>query len=234
MHISKDQLSQYINSKLPIYLDLLQTMVSINSFTQNQEGVNRLGEFTSNVFSPLGFKSRFIPSTYSNFGNHLLLQHESSHRVDQSLDSVYPTLILVSHLDTVFSSEDEKSNDFNWRPMGDYIYGPGTVDIKGGTMMIYIIMDVLLTHYPQIMNSVNWLIALDASEESLSDDFAHRILENDLSNPLACLIFEGGTPLTETFPIVVARKGRASFKITAKGRSAHAGNYHHKGANAII
>jgi glutamate carboxypeptidase len=47
-------------------------------------------------------------------------------------------------------------------------------------------------------------------------------------------VFEGGTPVDGAFSLVVARKGRATYRLLAEGRSAHAGNYHHLGANAIV
>ncbi len=54
------------------------------------------------------------------------------------------------------------------------------------------------------------------------------------SDVLACLIFEGGTPHQNGYPIVTSRKGRAEYLISVEGRGAHAGNYHKQGANAIV
>jgi glutamate carboxypeptidase len=54
------------------------------------------------------------------------------------------------------------------------------------------------------------------------------------ANTLACLVFEGGTTAGEYFPLVTARKGRAAYSVAVEGKSAHAGNYHANGANAIV
>jgi glutamate carboxypeptidase len=51
---------------------------------------------------------------------------------------------------------------------------------------------------------------------------------------LACLIFEGGTPNQNGYPVVTSRKGRVEYLVTVEGRGAHAGNYHKQGANAIV
>jgi glutamate carboxypeptidase len=219
----------YFNHHLPGYLDILRQMVEINSFTANSAGVNRLSEYTASVFSNLGLQPEFIPSINPKFGKHLFLQPES-----QDTDPL-PTIAMISHLDTVFPPEEEQLNDFIWRVEGERAYGPGTVDIKGGTVMIYIVLDGLRLFAPEVFKRVRWLICLDASEETLSEDFGKLCLERlpDAST-LACLVFEGGTPNPNAFPIVTARKGRAEFRITAEGRGAHAGNYHKQGANAIV
>ena len=61
-------------------------------------------------------------------------------------------LALVAHLDTVFSPEEEKANEFIFRQEGDKIYGPGTVDIKGGTVMAFIVLDAIQKFYPQVFD----------------------------------------------------------------------------------
>ena len=50
------QLEDYLQKNLPNYLDFLQEMVSINSFTANAVGVNALGDLTAERFADLGFK----------------------------------------------------------------------------------------------------------------------------------------------------------------------------------
>jgi glutamate carboxypeptidase len=96
------------------------------------------------------------------------------------------------------------------------------------------VLDTIQKFYPQLFNRINWVICLDASEETMSDDFGEFCKARIPSNALACLIFEGGTPNQNGFPIVTARKGRAEFRVRADGRGAHAGNYHKQGANAIV
>jgi glutamate carboxypeptidase len=219
----------YFDQQLPRYLDILRQMVEINTFTANAAGVNRLSEYTASVFSSLGLQPEFIPSVNPKFGKHLFLQPEY-----QPGDHL-PTIAMISHLDTVFPPEEEQMNDFIWRVEGERAYGPGTVDIKGGTLMIYMLLDGLRVFAPEVFHDVRWLVCLDASEETLSEDFGRLCLDRlPDDSTLACLVFEGGTPNSNAFPIVTARKGRAEFRITSEGRGAHAGNYHKQGANAII
>lgn len=224
-------LQDYLQENLPIYLDTLHRMVDINSFTSNAHGVNHLGSLTADLFARLGFQPEFIQSTNPNFGKHLFLTRKAP---QASRTNSPKTIAMVSHLDTVFPPEEEIQNNFFWRQNGDRLYGPGTVDIKGGTVMMYMVLDALQTFAPHIFNSVDWQVALDASEEALSDDFGNLCLQRFPKDTLACLVFEGGTPNNKAFSLVVARKGRATFRVSVEGRSAHAGNNHHLGANAIL
>jgi len=228
MNKSRMDYRAYLTDRLPATLELLRQMVEINSFTANSAGVTRLAEFTAQAFAGLGFTPEYVPSVNPAFGQHLFL-------CNQPPDFNGPSVALISHLDTVFSPEEEIDNDFCWRVEGDKIYGPGTEDIKGGTAMIYMVLDTLHAFHPDLFQGVRWLICLDASEETLSDDFGQLCIERlPEASTLACLVFESGTPNPTSWPLVVARKGRAEFRVTTQGRGAHAGNYHHLGANALV
>lgn len=218
-------IESFLTKKLPGYLSILQFMVEINSFTANSAGVNQLGNYSADIFSHLGFDVTPLPSVNPKYGKHVFLR--KSGKTNHSI-------ALISHLDTVFPPEEEKQNNFTWRIEGDRAYGPGSVDIKGGTLMIYMVLDALRQFYPQVFEEITWLIALDATEEVLSDDFGQNLLNLLNDRTLACLVFEGGTPLAEKYPLVTARKGKANFRVEVEGRSAHAGNRHAQGANAIV
>jgi len=217
----------YIQANLPDYLNLHRQMVSINSFTANAEGVNALGNLTAALFAGLGLKAERVDSTNPSYGSHLFLTRNTPAEYGSSI-------ALISHLDTVFPPGEEIANDFIWRQEGDRIYGPGTVDIKGGTVMIYMLLDVISRFFPELYEKVSWHVGLNATEEVLSEEFSQACLMRFPSGTRACLVFEGGASSADSYPLVTARKGRATFRVVAEGRSAHAGNYHHLGANAIL
>jgi glutamate carboxypeptidase len=218
-------LKTFIESRLPPAFDLLRRMVEINTFTANPAGVNALGQLTADIFGEHGFSAETVQSSRGHYGRHLFLTRKGS-----GSESVG----LVSHLDTVFSPEEELENQFHWRQEGDRIYGPGTVDIKGGTIVILLILEALQACAPEIYERVNWKVFLDGAEEDMSEDFAAECLRRLDAGSRACLVFEGGTPAANAMTLVTARKGRASFILRAGGRGAHAGNYHALGANAIV
>lgn len=221
----RHDLEQFFRQHQRRYLDLLKEMVDINSFTENPPGINKLGEMTAVAFEPLGFEPTFVPSVHSHYGSHLFL--ERSGRSEKVLG-------LISHLDTVYTEEEEQTNNFAWREDGDRIYGPGTIDIKGGTVMIYMVLEALKELAPDVLDAIHWNVMLDASEEDDARDFGELCLGYLEDNGVAGLVFESGKVTDKDFLIVVARKGRAVVKIKSFGRSSHAGTFHPKGANAIL
>jgi glutamate carboxypeptidase len=218
-------LTTYLEAQLPAALELLREMVAINSFTGNPEGVNRLGRLTAERFAPLGFQGAFVPSTNPGWGNHLVLT-----RPGPSGKSI----AMVSHLDTVFPPEEEARNNFRWQHEGDRIFGPGTLDIKGGTVMMWLVLSALRQHAPEVFEAITWKLLWNSSEEPLSSDFA-QVCRNRLeAGTLAALVFEAEGRLDNQILLVVGRKGRGGWKATATGRGAHAGGKHSFGANAIV
>ncbi len=220
-----ETLKHYLESKLPEVLELLREMVQINSFTANPKGVKRLGKLTAKAFAPVGFRAEFVPSTNPAWGNHLVLTRPG--RSDKSI-------AMVSHLDTVFPPEEEERNNFHWLQEGDRIFGPGTQDIKGGTVMMWLVLSALQQQAPAIFEQVSWKLFLNSSEEQFSPDFGEVCRSRMGKGTLAALVFEAEGRNGSQGLVVVARKGRASWRVTVHGRGAHAGSKHKQGANALV
>jgi glutamate carboxypeptidase len=218
-------LKKYLNEQFPAALEMLRQMVGINSFTGNREGVNRLARFTAEYFTPLGFSAEYVPSTNPEFGNHLVLARRG--RSEKSI-------AMVSHLDTVFPPEEEERNNFHWLAVGDRIYGPGTQDIKGGTAMMWLVLSALRAHAPTVFEDVTWKLFWNSSEERFSPDFGDVCRSRFEKATLAALVFEAEGRLGKEPLMVVARKGRATWRVTVEGRASHAGGKHNHGANAIV
>jgi hypothetical protein len=71
--IDHELLKDFFSRQMPQALEMLRQMVGINSFTLNRDGVNRLVRLTADYFSPLGFAAEFVPSTNSEWGDHLVM-----------------------------------------------------------------------------------------------------------------------------------------------------------------
>lgn len=225
--MNSQPLIDWLTSQMPEALEWLERMVRINSFTTNKEGVNVLGKLTADAFAELGFEPEFVPSTEPTHGSHLYLRRPGATGAQ---------VLLVSHLDTVFPPEEELRENFQWEPVPEEgrIYGPGTVDIKGGTVLIWMILGALQRLAPKVFEETNWLIALNASEEVMSADFGVRTAERCPQGAKAVLVYEGGPVVGGDYHLVTSRKGRASYRITAHGKAAHAGSSHAEGINAIV
>ena len=222
---SDNALKNYLETQLPTALDWLRRMVGINSYTGNPEGVNRLARLTAECFAPLGFAPEFVPAANPEYGNHLVLT-----RAGKSAK----TIAMVSHLDTVFPPEEELRNNFHWQPEGDRIYGPGTQDIKGGTAMMWLVLSALRTHAAKVFEDMTWKLFWNSAEERFSPDFGVVCRSRCENSALAALVFEAEGRLGQEHLVVIARKGRAAWRVTVSGRGAHAGGKHNYGANAIV
>lgn len=224
----RERLEEHLRREEPSYFELLRHMVRINSFTAHRDGVNALAELTAVSFEKLGFSAESVPPDNPEYGDHLVLTRPGR-------DPSGPRIALVSHLDTVYSPAEEARHGFVWREDGDRIYGPGTVDIKGGTVVAYMTLDALRAAAPEALDAATWTVMLNSAEERVSDDFG-ALCRDRLGggDTLAALVFEGGLMDAESCKTVVARKGMAVFRVTADGRAAHAGNGHGQGANALV
>jgi glutamate carboxypeptidase len=218
-------LESWVRGRVPEAVRLLEQMVVINSFTENADGVNRVGDLTADCFAPLGFAAERVPSVNPKYGQHLMLTKTGTSGL---------SVAMVSHLDTVFPPEEEERNGFRWRVEGDRIYGPGTNDIKGGTVLMWLTLAGLRYAYPGVFDAVEWRLFWNSSEEALGEDFGQRVRERICPDTVAALVFEGEGRAGGDLSLVVARKGRATWRVTVQGRGAHAGGGHWEGANAIV
>lgn len=219
-----NRLREACTARLDTTLALLRRMVEINSFTLNRDGVARLAQCTAEAFAPLGFAARTVPSENPDFDRHLVLDRAGtgSHCVG-----------LVSHLDTVFPPQEEVANNFIWREVGERLYGPGTLDVKGGTALAHLMLSALREVAPEIFAATRWILLLNSAEEMPSPDFGHLCRQTIPATARAALVLEGGARAGDSHAVVTARKGRALFRVEAHGRSAHTGNLHARGINAI-
>lgn len=211
---------------LPAALDLLRRLVAVNSFTANASGVEAVARLTAGAFEPLGFTAELVPCAIPGTGPHLFLTRHGGGG---------DPIVLVTHSDTVFPPEEELRNDFRWdeRPPEGRIYGPGSIDNKGGTVLIWLLLQVLRDCAPEVFERARWLVAANAAEEVTGDDFGRVTAERCGGKARAVLVFEGGPVDAQGWHIVTSRKGRSTWKLSAAGRAAHAGSKHHEGINAI-
>ncbi len=210
---------------MPAALEMLRRMVGINSYTSNPAGVNEVARLTTQCFAELGFTAEYVASQNPQFGEHLVLTRRGTGA---------KSIAMVSHLDTVFPPEEEELNNFKWQIEGDRIYGPGTEDIKGGTVMMWLVLSAIRAHAPKVFEGITWKLFWNSSEERFSPDFGDVCRERFEAKTLGALIFEAEGRLGQEHLMVVARKGRGTFRVTAAGRASHAGGKHNHGANAIV
>ncbi len=195
------------------YLDDLSTIVNINSYTKNKEGVDRVGKIFDKWFEELGFKINIYDREL--IGNH---RHYTSKHEDNS-----KKLLLLGHLDTVFPPNkfEEYSEDLEW------IYGPGVCDMKGGNIVALEALKELKKQGIEIKN-IDVLFVSD--EETGSDD--SKLLTARLASEYDyCFVYEAAGVNME---VVTGRKGVGTFFIDIQGKAAHAGNHYVDGHDANL
>jgi glutamate carboxypeptidase len=134
-------------------------------------------------------------------------------------------LLLLGHVDTVVAH----SSHAPLRHEGERLYGPGTVDMKGGVILSLGVARALAAR-PESFAEVAVLLVTD--EEWRTRPFVHteRFADYD-----ACLCFEGGQvgPDGED-AVVVKRKAAGTLRVTATGKAAHSGSAPDQGRNALL
>jgi glutamate carboxypeptidase len=221
----KDLLTERVTAHLPEALDSLRRMVMTNSFTTNAPGVARNADLTAECFAALRFDAEKVAAAHPLHGPHLFLRRGNGHG---------KPVVLVTHLDTVFPPEEEDRNGFRWREESGRIHGPGTVDNKGGTILIWLMLRAMQDALPELFEKTHWLIAANAAEEVIGSDFARKTELRCPDGARCVLVFEGGPHENARHHLVTSRKGRAEFRIHCSGRAAHAGSSFSEGLNAVV
>lgn len=230
------RIQDVVKFRLDHYLMILAEWVGINSYTLNKEGVAHLAGSTFNVFLRHlpDFRGEIIPSKINGRGPHMRLFKDSACG-EESLDSQgKKTIFMVSHLDTVYKVEEEIENDFHFRIEGGYVYGPGVVDIKGGTLVALASLVVLAQLYPEVYRQLSFEVLLNGSEEILgNDDFMDVVTkahDNRRKSDCYGLVFE---EQDKGFGLIAGRKGVGVYKAKITGISGHSGANHAACTNSL-
>ncbi len=195
------------------YLKDLETIVNINSYTKNKNGVDAVGAVFDRWFEPLGFKS--ILYKRELIGHHRHYKSPSKHNANK--------LLLLGHLDTVFPPQKFET----YTEDDDWVYGPGVCDMKGGNIVLLQALRELKEEGLDIQN-IDILFVSD--EETGSDD--SKFLTAKLAKEYKyCLVYEAAG---ENLEVVTGRKGVGTFSIDIEGVAAHAGNNYAKGSDANL
>ena len=190
----------------------LKSIIEINSWTKNKEGVDKNGHIFRQWLETLNYTVEV--HTRTEIGNHL--HFKSAHKEGKKL-------LLLGHLDTVFPPETFE----NFTEDAEWIYGPGVCDMKGGNYVALQALRNAKAKYGDIHN-IDFLLVSD--EETGSDD--SKYLSSDIAKAYDyCMVFEAAGLHDE---VVVGRKGVGTFFIDIEGKAAHAGNHYSDGADANL
>lgn len=216
---------EQVNAREADMLAQLERLTNINSGSLNQSGLAQMADALSEPLVALGFSVQRLPGgrfelphcpgqdTGMVLADHVLATREGSG----------PRLLLMGHMDTVFPPE---SGFQRFRRDGDYVYGPGVFDMKGGLVVMLQALAALHASDALAGRAITVLLNSDEEVGSLS---SRPYLEAEAVKHDWGLVFEGSVNNTQ----IRTRKGLGQAHLVVHGRAAHAGSAHAEGRSAI-
>ncbi len=214
MGMGAEEAARYLEGKTLQMEQALAPLVEVNSFTDNVEGGRHVGHMLREQWKLPGLLSEVVSST--RYADHLVFR-------TQGAPGLKP-IALVGHLDTVFPPGKFEG----YRVDGALRRGPGTLDMKGGLVVIGAALRALaetvgLAQLPPLRVVV-------VSDEEVGSPEGQDVIRSVCAGSAAALVFESGRAEDA---IITRRKGTGAVEAVAHGKAAHAGNHHADGANAI-
>ncbi len=221
-------------------LQCLQRAVEIESPTSSKFHVDRLAQFFAREFRSSRGKVRLLPhrtagsavvagfwrspvaTVYDRRIDSALTERRYSKAV---LSARRRPILLLGHLDTVWDVGTLRRMPFRIRD--GRAYGPGILDMKSGIVLGLWAIRALQALGVRPRRPVRFF--LNSDEEFSSVAFRKRILA-EARRACAVLVLE---PAAARGALKTARKGVGQFRITVRGRAAHAGINPGAGVNAI-
>ena len=217
------ELLKYCRSELDAMMDCLRRAVEIESPSNSKGDVDRMGRFAAREFKKAGGKVEFLKHTQA--GDAILAEFFGSASTRPATVPTAKGVLLLGHLDTVWEVGTLARMPFRLR--AGRAYGPGIYDMKSGIVCGLWAIRALWALKIAPLAPVRFFLNPDEEISSLA--FRDEITR-EAHKSCAALVLE---PAARGGFLKTARKGVGEFRITAHGRSAHAGIEPAAGVNAI-
>ena len=208
-------LRENLERELPNYLNDLETLVNIDCGTYNKTGVDRVVAHVKGIAARVGATVEAFP--HSTYGDCLYAKVNGSGRA---------RIFMIGHTDTVYP--DGTVAQFPLRRSNGRLFGPGANDMKAGLLAGLYAFKVLreagFENFAEIGMFVN-------SDEEIGSPASREVYVPLAHGADAALVLESAR---SNGNIVSARKGSATYNLSVKGKSAHAGVDPQNGSNAIL
>ncbi len=190
----------------------VETLVRIESPSRQADGINRVQDVAESWVRPFGAIKRHA----SEFGDvvHAHIPGESDDRI-----------VLLAHMDTVYPVGSWKHL---WWIEGENAFGPGTYDMKAGTVQAIWALRALRSTGQQPAFSVDLLMTPD---EEIGSEAGRPFIEGLANGARAVLVLE--SPFMNG-DLKIARKGVGDYHVEIFGKAAHQGLEPERGRNAIV
>jgi glutamate carboxypeptidase len=216
MSPDEQKMLDFIASREPEWIDLLEHLVNCDSGTYNKDEADRASGILANAIGSLGFEVEQLPQ--ENVGAHVVARKKGTG--DKSL-------LFVGHFDTVFPAGTVAERPFTID--GDRATGPGIYDMKGGLVVLIAALSALRDANAKIWDEVNLTVIFNSDEEILSPTSSSIITEEAKKAHTSCVLEPARAGGEYTFQ----RKGAGLYKMSVRGRAAHSGGAPEKGRSAV-
>lgn len=186
-------------------LDLLSTLVNINSYSYNKSGVEKVAATLRSRYEELGFEAQIIGR--EKVGDITLLMNKAAKEAGGK-----GGVLLNAHLDTVFNNAETPEIPF--RRQNGTLRGHGVTDDKGGAVIIYQALRAL--EDVSLLNSIPVRVLYNTDEEEGSD-YSRDLIEQETATAKMVLVAEYGKPRDKGATVVTKRLGRGKIDIELEG-----------------
>lgn len=213
-----ERIHEYLVTQYPAMLELLQHLVIYEGCSKEVENVSRLAAHLDTYLGALGMSTE--KTVFETAAPTILAKTRTV--------SELPGVLLAAHMDTVHPVGSFGPVPF--RQEGDWLYGPGVYDCKGGIVVAIMVIKTLemLGYNKRQLKLV--LVGDEEVAHGLSKNAAIETYFKACENTACAFNCESGDLTGE---IVTRRKGGGVFRIIIDGQEAHAGVAPWKGASAI-
>jgi glutamate carboxypeptidase len=194
-------------------LELVESLVAIESPSDDPVAVNRCGAELASRLEAMGGKVSHIPSAAA--GDHLRAGFGSGSR----------QVLLLGHFDTVWPIGQLARMPL--KREGGRLHGPGVFDMKAGIGLAMLATRALLERGALTDAQI---VMLWTTDEEIGSKTSRALIETEAVKSDAVLVFEPSLP---GGALKTSRKGVGQFEVVARGVSAHAGLDPGKGVSAI-
>ncbi len=196
-----------IDQEIDKSLALLEQVVNINSGTMNFVGVKKVGQVFEKELKAIGFATKWIDGKAFNRAGHLFASYGNKGK----------KLLLIGHLDTVFSNNSEFQS---FRIIDEnHVAGPGITDMKGGDVVMLAALKALKAS--GVLDNLQIKVIMTGDEEKRGSPYELATQELIQAGKWAdvALGFEDGDGNPKT--AVISRRGATGWQLKVAGRPAH-------------
>jgi glutamate carboxypeptidase len=195
----------------------LERWVAVSSPTIDPDGVNQMMDLAQEAMEGIGAGSERHPGR-DGFGDAVVARLPWAEGE--------PGILVLSHLDTVHAHGNFE-RDLEFRREGERVFGPGILDMKGGTYLAYTALRAIVRAGETTPLAVSFLFVPD---EEVGSPSSRELIEAEARRNKFVLVPE---PAQEGAELITGRWAFQRFIVKARGRPAHAGATLASGRSAI-